>query len=405
MITKNVSRVLLPFLSAALACSALAVDPPPGGGYPNENTALGTDALFSLVPNTLGQNTALGYNAMFHTLTGTENVAVGDQTLFSNTVGTGNIAMGYQALYSNLDGLSNVGIGVDALFSNTTGYCNVAIGCSTLVFNNSFFNTAIGDYALNTNTTGDANTAVGAKALAINDNASDNTAVGYGALNYNSGSSKNVAIGSFAGPAYGFSGSNNILLGFAAGSGLNNGSNNIMIGNNGAKGDAGVIRIGDVATQTKAFVAGVAAAPLATGTALAVGVTSTGQLGVRASSARFKEAIAPMEGASEVLLALKPVTFRYRKELDPSATPQFGLVAEEVAKVDPDLVARDASGKPFTVRYEEVNAMLLNEFLKEHRKVEAQGNEIAQLKAMLQKQAAQLQKVSERLEGSAPAPF
>ena len=148
---------------------------------------------------------------------------------------------------------------------------------------------------------------------------------------------------------------------------------------------------------------------------MAVGITADGQLGVRASSARFKEAIKPMEKASEAIFSLKPVTFRYKKELDPKATPQFGLVAEEVAKVDPDLVARDAAGKPFTVRYEEVNAMLLNEFLKEHRKVEAleaavaaqqKGfeSQIAALTAILKAQAAQIQKVSEQIKAQAPAP-
>jgi uncharacterized coiled-coil protein SlyX len=151
---------------------------------------------------------------------------------------------------------------------------------------------------------------------------------------------------------------------------------------------------------------------------MAVGITADGRLGVKASSARFKEAIKPMEKASEAIFSLKPVTFRYKKELDPKATPQFGLVAEQVAKVDPDLVARDAEGKPFTVRYDEVNAMLLNEFLKEHRKVGEQAatitelqstvaqqqKDIAALTAALKAQAEQIQKVSDQLRTQAPAP-
>ena len=162
-------------------------------------------------------------------------------------------------------------------------------------------------------------------------------------------------------------------MGVVAGFNLTTGDNNIDIGNGGVAGEAGIIRIGTAGTQTATFIAGIREAPLAHGAAVAVGITADGQLGVRASSARFKEAIKPMDKASEAIFSLQPVTFRYKKELDPQALPQFGLVAEQVAKVNPDLVARDAEGKPFTVRYEEVNAMLLNEFLKEHRKVKSRA--------------------------------
>jgi len=199
-------------------------------------------------------------------------------------------------------------------------------------------------------------------------------------------------------------GRNNIALGYQAGHNLTTGNYNIDIGNDGVAGESAIIRIGTGGTQTATFIAGIREAALAHGVAVGVGITTDGQLGVRASSARFKEAIKPMDKASEAILSLRPVTFRYKKELDPKATPQFGLVAEEVAKVDPDLVARDAVGKPFTVRYDEINAMLLNEFLKEHRKVEEQGAEIAELKAALAKQAAQIQKVSDQLGKKALPP-
>src|SRR4029077_6895823 len=207
-------------------------------------------------------------------------------------------------------------------------------------------------------------------------------------------------------------------VGSFAGSSLTTGSNNIDIGNAGVADESGIIRIGVAGTQTAAYISGIRETPLAHGVAVAVGVTADGQLGVRASSAQLKEAIKPMDKASEAIFSLQPVTFRYKKELDPKATPQFGLVAEQVAKVDPDLVARDAEGKPFTVRYDEVNAMLLNEFLKEHRKVEEQDGKrrtleatvaqqqknIAALTAALKSQAAQIQKVSDQLGARAPAP-
>src|SRR5262249_1495793 len=157
-------------------------------------------------------------------------------------------------------------------------------------------------------------------------------------------------------------------------------------------GETGVIRLGTDFVQTATYIAAIRQTPLTQGAALSVGITSTGQLGIRASSARFKEAIKPMDKTSESILDLKPVTFRYKKELDPERVPQFGLVAEEVAKVNPDLVVADNQGKPLTVRYEEVNAMLLNEFLKEHKKVEEQAGEIAELKAALKEQQASVQK-------------
>ena len=217
----------------------------------------------------------------------------------------------------------------------------------------------------------------------------------------------------------GTTGTDNIALGFNAGRNLTTGNNNIDIGNAGRAGEANTIRIGTNGTQSATFIAGINGTAV---TGVAVVVNSNGQLGIVASSQRFKDQIKPMDKASEAILALKPVTFRYKHELDPEGIPQFGLVAEEVDKVNPDLVVRDAQGEPYTVRYEAVNAMLLNEFLKEHRKVQEQEATITQLKstvaqqqkdfqatvaqltARLDEQVSQIQKVSAQLEANKPAP-
>ncbi len=302
----------------------------------------------------------------------------------------------------------------------------------------SFFNTADGDFALQSNTTGNNNTANGTNALFSNATGNNNTADGFDALSQNTTGHNNTANGYFAlssnttgsdNTAEGFqalensTGSNNIALGSNAGVHLTTGSNNIDIGALGAPGESNTIRIGKVGVQKLAYMQGISGATVALGVTVIVG--TNGHLGTVTSSARFKEAIKPMDKASEAILALKPVTFRYKKELDPQGIPQFGLVAEQVEKVNSDLVARDEKGQVYTVRYEAVNAMLLNEFLKEHRKVEEQGCKlqgqeatISQLKstvarqqkgmealaASLKEQAAQIQKVSAQLELSKPAP-
>jgi len=197
-------------------------------------------------------------------------------------------------------------------------------------------------------------------------------------------------------------GHDNIALGFKAGIRNVMGNNNIDIGNPGGSQEFKTIRIGEVGKHLATFIAGISGAPVADGVGVIVG--SDGKLGTVVSSARFKDAIKPMDKASEAILALKPVTFRYKQELDRDAIPQFGLVAEEVEKVNPDLVARDADGKGYTVRYEAVNAMLLNEFLKEHRKVEEEAEinrqqqvSIARLEAIVKEQALQIQKVTAQL--------
>jgi Chaperone of endosialidase len=294
------------------------------------------------------------------------NTVLGDDGLLRNT-GANNTAVGFNALQSNTTGPSNTAVGSAALVSNTTGDAN----------------TVIGNAALSNNTTGGSNVATGYNALAMN-----TTGIG------------NVAVGNFA--LWNNTGNSNIALGGLAGFNLTSGQNNIDIGNLGVAGESNTIRIGLEGPLTKTFIAGIRETPLANGAAVGVGITADGQLGVRTSSARFKEAIKPMDKASEAIFSLQPVTFRYKK--DPTALPQFGLVAEEVAKVNSDLVVRDEQGKPFTVRYDEINAMLLNEFLKEHRKNEEQQTTIERQQKQIDALTAGLQKVSAQLEASKPAP-
>jgi Chaperone of endosialidase len=385
----------LAWLALSPTAQAQLPSPAPDGGYPNGNTAEGDFALFL---TTGGANTAIGSNALVNNTTGSSNTATGLQALLSNTTGNDNTANGRDALLHNT-GSFNTASGATALYRNTTADSNTATGFQALYNNTGDSNTANGVNALVFNTTGNSNTATGLQALYYNTTGGFNTANGRDALLHNTGSF-------------------NIALGFQAGLNLTTGSNNIDIGNAGVAGDSGKIRIGKSASAT--YISGIYGKTVASG--VAVRIDSSGHLGTLTSSARFKEAIKPMDKASEAILALQPVTFRYKHELDPEGIPQFGLVAEEVEKVNPALVARDAEGKVFTVRYEVVNAMLLNEFLKEHRKVEGlqasftqqqkdfqataaqQQKEIKALTASLKEQASQIQKVSAQVELSKPAP-
>jgi len=355
-----------------------AVVPPPDGGYPNNNTAEGTDALFNLT--TGFGNTAIGADALYSNTTGNFNTANGNRVLESNTEGYQNTASGAFALSSNTTGNNNTAIGTVALNRNTTGNNNTADGVNALL----------------SNTTGTQNTATGTGALHRNTIGNNNTADGFQALLSNTGAS-NTAIGSKA-LLRNVTGSSNIGLGVSAGA-FTTGSNNIAIGNFGSGAESNTIRIGQV--QTRTFIKGISGVAIA---GAPVVVNAGGQLGVAPSSANFKTEIKPMDKASEAILSLKPVTFRYKKGIDASSTPQFGLVADEVEKVNPALVVHDTEGKPYTVRYDAVNAMLLNEFLKEHRKNEEQQKQINVLTAQLNEQAAQIQKVSAQLEASKPAP-
>jgi Chaperone of endosialidase len=343
--------LLIPLTLICFALSPQARAVCQEGCLRNDNTAIGTNALI----NTTGsQNTANGFQALFSNTIGNSNTATGWEALTFNTTGNNNTATGTGSLQFNITGTENTATGVDALFSNTTGTNN----------------TASGAFALSSDTTGSDNTATGEEALEANTTGHDNTANGTNALLSNITGSSNIAIGS------------------SAGLNLTTGSNNIDIGNAGVAAEANTIRIGTQGTQTKTFIAGVSGTAVA---GSAVTVNSNGQIGVAPSSVRFKEKIQPMDKTSEVILELHPVTFRYKHELDPAGIPQFGLVAEEVEKVDPDLVARDKDGKPYTVRYEAVNAMLLNEFLKARRQIDAQQKQIDALTAGLQKVSAQLE--------------
>jgi len=295
----------------------------------------------------------------------------------------------------------NTAIGADALRENTTGEDNTAIGADALAQNiHGGSNTAVGSNALTANTAANSNTAIGASALPDNISGIENTAVGSAALFTNVDGSHNIAVGQAA-LSNNTSGSNNIAVGEFAGLAVTTSNNVISIGVQGQ----------DISDSC--FIGNIFNAMAPSGSA--VFIDANNRLGTITSSKRFKEAIKPMDKASEAVLALKPVTFRYKQEIDSKATPQFGLVAEDVEKVNPDLVARDDQGKPYTVRYEAVNAMLLNECLKEHRKVEAQEATIAQLKQDFQSRLAEqekqikaltsgLEKVNNQLELSERAP-
>ena len=299
--------------------------------------------------------------------TGTQQ-ATGFEALLSNTGGFNNTANGWRALFSNTTGSENTATGVHALLFNTTGYGDTASGFHALYSNTTGrFNTANGLYALESNTTGDFNTANGYFTLANNSIGVANTALGYGALANNA------------------SGGANTALGLSAGSNVRTASKVICIGAN--------VRGADVSNSC--FIGSVRGVTTQNADAVPVLIDSAGQLGTASSSARFKTAIKPMDAASETIFALKPVTFHYKS--DKSDTPQFGLIAEDVAEVNPTLVVRDKNGEIYTVRYEAVNAMLLNEFLKEHRKV-------GQLEKQVEKLTTGLQKVSAQLELSKPAP-
>jgi hypothetical protein len=394
----------------AFVLKVQAIDPPPDGDYPGANTAEGYDALgflstggwntaigaysllrlstanfntgvgaFALVSNTANNNTAVGAGAMVVNTTGHDNTAIGFETLIFNTTGAFNTASGETALYTNTTGSDNTADGAAALWSNTVGVDDTATGSTTLF----------------SNTTGAYNTANGAGALFANTTGDDDSAYGFGALVHNTVGSGNTGLGDEAGQNI-TSGNNNVIVGFQSGSGVATANNVICIGASVAGADV----------ENSCYIGNIYGGDATGG--LPVYVTSDGKLGAAnpatASSARFKEEIQPMDQRSEALLALKPVTFRYKKEIDPSGKSQFGLVAEEVEKVTPDLVVRDKEGKPYSVRYDAVNAMLLNEFLKEHKTVQGQGATIAHQEKQIEALAASVQKLTAELELIKSAP-
>jgi hypothetical protein len=405
-------KTAIPSALFALICAGLSptaqTAPRPDGDVGNGNTANGSGSLISLTTGV--DNTANGYQTLFKLTTAGYNTATGYQTLYNNTTGYANTATGFLSMQANTTGAANTGNGSQSLYWNTVGNENTANG-STALFNNTTGNqnTADGAQALYNSTTAFQNTAIGGQALYSNTTGNFNTALGFEALYLNT------------------TGSYNIALGYYVGANLTTGSYNIDIGNAGVAGESSTIRIGTTGNQIATFIAGISGTTVAAGTAVVI--DSNGQLGSISSSQRVKDEIKPMDKASEAILSLKPVTFRYKHEIDSKAIPQFGLVAEEVEKVNPALVARGADGKVYTVRYEAVNAMLLNEFLKQHRKVQEQEAAIAQLKsavagqqknfqsataqqaqeiktlaASLKEQAAQIQKVSAQVQANKPSP-
>jgi hypothetical protein len=385
------------------------------------NTAVGAQALLH---NKGNSNVAVGVNALVKNTTGEANTAVGQGALASNTIGSDNTAHGFAALAGNIDGTGNTAMGILSLTSNTSGVFNTANGYAALEYNTTgSANTASGLAALGVNATGDNNTASGADALFSNTTGGNNTATGVQALISSETGNNNTAYGVQA--LYSNNGSGNIGLGYRAGYNLTTGSNNIDIANPGVASEANTIRIGF--GQTRTFIAGIRGRATGVANAVPVLIDSNGQLGTASSSRRFKEGIKPIDQTSEAILALKPVTFHYKS--DSTGTPQFGLIAEDVAAVNPDLVVRDENGEIYTVRYDAVNAMLLNEFLKEHKTVQKlksttakqeatiaqqrkdfqaiitkQEQEIQALTASVKEQAAQIQRVNARLEMSRPSP-
>jgi len=422
--------VCFTFLSAAQAAPG---EPPAAPRAPQEapmGPELPEPAPAAPLVALPGFNTADGEQALFSLTTGSGNSAFGWRALFSNTTGNFNTGLGGGALVLN-NGDSNTAVGAAALLLNTTGTNNTAVGTDALVFNDTGGNnTAVGAFALFDHVTGSENTALGGSALSNNTGTVDNTAVGFFALLNNLGGSSNTAVGAAAlrdnvsginnqafgrGALRNSTGSNNIAIGREAGDAITTTNDHIVIGLPGENGPSGRCYIGRIRGVTVANADGIN-----------VIIDSDGQLGTSNSSRRFKKDIKPMDQASEAILRLKPVMFHF-KNMDTKEAenrPQFGLIAEDVAEVNPALVVHDKDGQPLSVRYDAVNAMLLNEFLKEHKKDEEQQADITRLNsdmanqaaiisqqqkgievltAQLKEQATQIQKVNAQLEMRKPA--
>ncbi len=384
----------------------------------DQNTATGTGALasnttgtfndahgaFALFSNIGGsQNTATGRDALFSNTSGGGNTAVGDEALLHNTTGFSNCAVGVGALFSNNDGGQNTAVGSDALSQNVTGVHNTGIGAQALFANIASDNTAVGYAALNTNGIGISNTATGSQVLSNNSTGNFNSADGFQALQANTTGSANTAVGSTA-LQHNQSGNANTAIGIGALANNTSGSNNIALGVNAGSNVVTAshticIGITGVNVTDGCYIGHVFEEPLDPDN-LTMAIDVHGKVGTLASSRRFKDQIKPMDKTSEAILALKPVTFHYKS--DKNCSPRFGLIAEEVAEVNSNLVARDKEGKPYSVRYDQVNAMLLNEFLKEHRKVRELEKGMAAISTQLKEQAAQIQKVSAQVQVRKP---
>jgi hypothetical protein len=403
----------------------------PSGGVPvviNSNGQLGAPASTS--------NTALGLQALESNTAGTYNTATGVTALAGNTDGTANTASGYSALLNNTTGSSNTAVGYQALLANSTGSDNTAVGFgagtyatggnNTLIgfwaglYTNGSNNTASGYQALMSNTgtnntavgsqalqggaieasanSGGDNTAIGSGALINNSSGGGNTALGFEALNSNTTGINNTAIGGLA-LYYNTTGCCNIAIGPNAANLVSGGnSNNIHIGSQGASGDSGVIRIGTQGSQTSFFVTGVNGVTTGSNDAIPVLIDASGQLGTVSSSRRYKEDIQDMGDASRDLMRLRPVTFRYKKPFADGSKPiQYGLIAEEVDEVYPDLVAHSADGQIETVKYQVLDSMLLNEVQKQNQRAQQQDETIRRQQEQVSQQQEQIRKLEARL--------
>jgi len=324
------------------------------------------------------ENTATGFEALYSNISGDHNTASGAQAMLTNDTGGNNTATGYQALLSNTGGNSNTAVGVQALFSSADGDENSALGFQ----------------ALNQNTTGFRNNAFGSLALANHVSGNFNNAFGSFALNSDTSGLYNCAFGNAA--LINSTGDANTAVGFSAGADLTAGNGNIYIGS----------AVSGLASENNhTYIRNINTTNVSGGGTDTVTVNlATGLLGHLTSSRRYKQDIKPIADASEALYRLNPVSYRYKREIDSTQSPAFGLIAEEVAEVNPNLVAHNPDGQPESVHYEMINAMLLNEFLKAHRKMEAQQKQIDDLTTRLEQQAAQIQKVSAQFEARKPAP-
>ncbi len=372
---------------ASLTVASLSVQSVSNAACVDENTCYGTQALSSLTSG--DRNSAFGYWALPNSSVSIDNTAIGHKTLFFNDIGSHNTAIGSSALYSNTIGNENTASGYYSLLHNTEGKQNTAIGASTLHYNTiGSNNTAAGYHALRINNDGTHNTAIGSLAMEGNNTGRENTASGTFALLSNIAGNRNTANGSAA--LYNAMGSRNVGLGYYAGFNITSGSDNIIIGS-GQKAkpaDNRVIRIGSNA-QKKTFIGGINGVTTGMANAVPVVIDSNGQLGTISSSRRFKADIQLMGSASDRLLDLRPVTFHYKQPFEDGSTPvQFGLIAEEVAEVFPELVVRDASGNVETVSYHLLSSLLVNELQKEHRVNESQAARIASLEAQVAELAA-----------------
>jgi hypothetical protein len=366
----------------------------------NYNTAMGTNALLSLTDGS--QNTAAGFGALEFNTDGTGNTALGTVALEENTTGSQNTAFGNETLSFNSTGNNNTAVGAGALYSSTTGSNNTAVGYYAFRSNTTGnFTTAVGSGALTSNTTGNDNTAIGYNSLDYNSTGSENSSFGRGALRFNTTGSSLTAAGyaalfsntlGSANTAFGYqalytntTGASNIAVGDQAGFNLTTGSNNIDIGAQGSAGDDGKIVIGVQGLQSSTYIAGISNVPVA-GTA--VFVTSSGQLGVLASSERYKTQVVPMGTSTQAMKRLRPVSFRLKS--DPNGALQYGLIAEEVAAVYPELVVRDQAGAIQGLRYDELAPMLLNEMQQQQRINDSQSERIEALTAQAERQTREI---------------